>query len=120
MRVVGYVSRVLNTAELNYSTTHKEILAVVWSLRHFRHLILGYPIHIRTDHAAVVELFNSILLTGKFARWALNIQVFKPTFTFLPGKVNVVADALSRYIAILQALGEGNFKEIPRKEQKVD
>ncbi len=93
---------------------------MVWGLCQFRHSILFYLNHVRIDHAAAVKLFNSKLLTGKLVRWALIIQDFNLTFTFLPSKANVVADALSRHIAILHGLGEGNFKEILRKEQKTD
>ncbi len=62
-------------------------------MKHFRDLI-----HVRTDHAAVVELFNAKSLTGKLARWALTVQDFQPTFAHVPGAVNNVADSLSRYI----------------------
>ncbi len=71
---------------------------MVWALRHFKDLIYGYPIHVKTDHAAVEELFNQKHLQGKLARWSLIIQDFNPTFAYLPVKANVVADALSRYI----------------------
>ncbi len=88
---------------------------MVWSLRHFPHLIHSYPIQVRTDHAAVVELFDPKLLTGKISRWALIIQDFNLSF-----KANVMEDALSRHIAILHALGEGNFREKLRNEQKTN
>ena len=98
-RAIAYASRLLNPAERNYSTTHREALAVVWSLRHFRDIILGYPIHVLTDHAPVTDLFKRSNLTGKFARWQLTIQEFNPTFAYLPGRSNHVADALSRHVA---------------------
>ncbi len=55
-RVIAYASRVLNVAETNYSMSHLETLAVVWTLRYFRENILGYKITIYTDHAAVCEI----------------------------------------------------------------
>ncbi len=106
LQPLAYAVRTLNQAEQNYSTTHKEALAVVWALRHFKDLIYGYPIHVKTDHAAVVEHFNQKHLSGKLARWSLIIQNFNPTFAYLPGKANVVADALSRYIGALQISGD--------------
>ncbi len=68
LQPVAYARRTFNPVELNYSTTHKEALTVVWSLRHSKDLIYGYPIHVKTDHTAVIELFNSKHLTGRLAR----------------------------------------------------
>ncbi len=110
LQPLAYASRTLNQAEQNYSTTHKEALAVVWALRHFKDLIYGYPIHVKTDHAVVVELFNQNHLSGKLARWSLIIQDFNPTFAYLPGNANVVADALSRYTGSLQISGGDEFR----------
>ncbi len=97
---------------------HKETLAVVWSLCHFKDLIYGYPLHVKTDHAAIVELFISKHLTGKLARWSLIIQDFNPYFSYLPGKANVVVDALSRHIGTLQISGGEDFKSILTKEER--
>ncbi len=101
LQPLAYASRTVNKAESNYSTTHLEALAVVWALRHFRDIIYGYDIHVRTDHASVVELFKTKSLTGKLARWSLIVQDFQPSFAHVPGAVNHVADALSRYIGAI-------------------
>ncbi len=62
-RAIAYASRTLTPAESNYSVTHQETLAVVWALKHFRDIILGYPITVYTNHAAVTELFKGKNLT---------------------------------------------------------
>ena len=79
----------------------------------------GYPIVVRTDHAPVVELFNSKDLTGKLARWRLTVLDFQPKFEYLPGVANVVADSLSRNIlASLQTLEmPENLAEIQREDE---
>ncbi len=61
-------SRVLSGPESRYSTTHLEVLAVVWALRHFRDLIYGYDITVYTDHEAVKDLFKGKNLTDRLAR----------------------------------------------------
>ena len=71
---------------------------VIRFLCHFRELILGNKIHVLTDHHAVTEFFKCNNLNGKFARCELPIQEFNLSFSFIPGKVNTVADALSSNI----------------------
>ncbi|XP_048432059.1 uncharacterized protein LOC125473373, partial [Pyrus x bretschneideri] len=61
--VIYYASRTLNDAQLNYSTTEKELLAVVFALDKFRSYLLGTKVIIFIDHAAL-----KYLLTKKEAK----------------------------------------------------
>ncbi len=95
-RVLAYASRLLNKAEQNYDVTKHESLSVIWAICH-----LGYKIHVHTDHYAVTESF-----TGQFAHWHLTIQEFDPTISYIPGKANSVADALSCNVATISVMTE--------------
>ncbi len=86
LQLLGYASRTLNAVESNYRSTHLEALAVVWALKHFRDLIHGYEIHARTDHAAVVELFNVKSLTGKLRAMGINGPGFSTDFCTRSGR----------------------------------
>ena len=55
---IWYASKTLAEAQLNYTTTEKELLAVVYALEKFRPYILGSKIVIYTDHAALKYLFS--------------------------------------------------------------
>ena len=95
-RVIAFASRVLKGGEPNYSVTELEALAIVWALKHFRDIILGYEITCYSDHSAVQQIFAGRKLRGQLARWDLTIQEFNPRIRYIPGKANTVADSLSR------------------------
>ena len=83
-RVIGYGSQTLTKSERRYSTTQKELLAIVEFVKHFRHYLYGRQFLIRTDHSALKWLKNLIL----------------PEFDYVvehrPGKSHGNADGLSR------------------------
>jgi len=56
--VIYYASWTLNDAQLNYSTTEKELLAVVFAWDKFRSYLLGSKVIIYSDHAALKYLFS--------------------------------------------------------------
>lgn len=93
---IEYASRLLHDAELNYSTTEKEALAVIWAVEHFRGYIEGAKIIIATDHQPLRWLMSLKSPSGRLARWALRLQPYDLHITYIPGKTNVLADTLSR------------------------
>jgi hypothetical protein len=57
LHVIYYVSHVLNPAQINYATTKKELLAVVYAFDKFRKYLLGSRVIIYNDHATLKYLF---------------------------------------------------------------
>ncbi|CAL2256399.1 unnamed protein product [Prunus armeniaca] len=51
--IIHYTSPTLNDAQLNYSTTEKELLAVVFALEKFRSYLVGSQVIVYSDHAAL-------------------------------------------------------------------
>lgn len=93
---VEYASRLLSSAERNYSTIEKEALAVVWALNKFRGYIEGQTITLTSDHQPLKWLMSLKSPTGRLARWALQIQSYNLTISYIPGRSNFIADLLSR------------------------
>jgi hypothetical protein len=90
---VGFFSKKMNDAQKKYTVTEQELLSIVETLRNYRCMLLGRHITIFTDHKNLTfEKFAS----NRVARWRLYVEEFGPELKYLPGKHNVVADALSR------------------------
>lgn len=95
-RPLEYASRLLTPAERNYHTTEREALAVVWALDKFRGYVEGASVSVATDHQPLKWLLALKTPSGRLARWAMKIQHYDLDIGYTPGKVNVVADTLSR------------------------
>jgi hypothetical protein len=93
---IEYASRTLNQSEINYSTTEKEALAVVWALDKFRGYVEGSPVTVISDHQPLKWLLSLKSPSGQLARWALRIQGYDLKIDYVPGRQNLVADTLSR------------------------
>lgn len=96
MYPVAFASRQLNAHERNYSTSEREMLAIVWASRHFKSYIFGRHIKFHTDHKPLSTLAKSKEPTGRLYRLLLKLQELDYEIKYFPGAVNFTADLLSR------------------------
>ena len=90
---VAFYSRKLQPAQTRYTTTERELLSIVETLKEFRNILLGQKIKVHTDHENLTyKTFNS----DRVMRWRLYIEEYSPELQYIKGTSNVVADALSR------------------------
>jgi hypothetical protein len=98
LRPVTFYSRKLLPAEMNYSTSDKELLAIVQTLKKFRHYLQGtkFPVIVKSDHQNLKTFTTTKILNGRQARWAEELSAYDFRIEHVKGKENTVADALSR------------------------
>jgi len=92
-----YTSSKFSPAELNYTTTDQELLAVVRALVEWRCYLEGgkHPVTICTDHSALTSLPTQNTVSRRQARWMEYLQRFNLVWRHIPGHTNM-ADPLSR------------------------
>ena len=89
---IAFYSKRLTSAQEKYTTTERELLAIVETLKEFN-ILLGQKIIVHTDHQNLTyKNFN----TDRVMRWRLILEEYGPNLKYIQGEKNVVADALSR------------------------
>ncbi|GJR96309.1 reverse transcriptase domain-containing protein [Tanacetum coccineum] len=89
-------SKTMTEAQAHYTTTEKELLAVVYAFEKFRsYLVLSKSI-VYTDHSAIKYLFAKKDAKPRLMRWILLLQEFDVVIRDKKGAENLAADHLSR------------------------
>ncbi|GJX33839.1 reverse transcriptase domain-containing protein [Tanacetum coccineum] len=95
-RPIHYASKTMTEAESNYTTTEKEMLAVVYAFEKFRSYLIMNKSIVYTDHSALKYLFNKKDAKARLLRWVLLLQEFDFKVIDTKGAENYAADHLSR------------------------
>ena len=113
---IAFYSRKLNPAQTRYTTTERELLAIVETLKEFKNILIGQRIRVYTDHKNLTYAnFN----TDRVMRWRLILEEFGPTLIYVKGTNNAAADAMSR-LELVENNVNDNQSDIPSIHQMSD
>ena len=102
----------MNDARLNYATTEKELLEIVFAFDKFRPYLIGNKVIVHTDHSTIKYLMIKKDAKPRLIRWVLLLQEFDMEIKDKKGTRNLVADHVSQL--------EGPCKEIQINDDFLD
>lgn len=102
LRPLYFGGRSLKNAELRYSTTEKEALAIIHTLKSHFYMLHGSQLDIHTDHKPLLGYFKCHNpKNGRLARWISYLDQFSYNIHYVEGKANLPADYISRTINVV-------------------
>ena len=97
---IAFASRFLNKHESRYSTNELELLAVVWSLEHFKHYLFGTEFTLQTDHRALLTALNenrgNKTYQSRLTRWVDRLLPFNFNLDTYPGEKYAICRLLKQ------------------------
>ena len=112
LRPVVYYSKNMTSAQTRYSSSGKELLAIVMSAENFHPYLFGRQFCIYTDHMPLQWILSKQDLSNRISRWVIRIGNYGFQVLFKAGKENVVADALSRMTDPDQYISEEDYNDV--------
>ena len=94
--VIYYASKLLDDAQINYTTTKKELITIVYAFDKFRSYLVGQKVIVYSDHAALKYLLSKKDVKPRILRWILMLQEFDWEVRDKKGSENLVTNHLSR------------------------
>lgn len=112
LKPVMFFGRKLTTTEQRYSTTGREMLAIVYGYMACYHLVYGRKIVFGTDHKPLVTLSKLKRPFDRLGRLLNHLMGVDYTLEFIPGHLNYLADFMSRAIMQEPTLSSSNMAYI--------
>lgn len=109
---IAYASRTLNSAEGNYATIEKELLAITYCVHHFRPYLYGCEFTLVTDHQPLIWLYSVKDPTSRLMRWRLKLEEYNYKIIYKKGSLNRNADALSRNPSFEATVSDNKVKSV--------
>ena len=110
---VAYFSGNFDKTQVKWNITEKEAYAIYKSVKKFAFYITGAKTTVFSDHKPLKNFFRGGMNIPKLDRWSLELQEFDISIEFIQGKLNTVADVISRL------KNEGLYNDHSSEDQKI-
>jgi hypothetical protein len=106
---LAFFSKPFAARHLKVAAYERELIGLVQAVRHWRPYLWGRQFVMRMDHYALKYMLDQRLLTVPQHQWISKLFGFDFTVEYRPGRLNTIADALSRrqsdveHLAVLSA-----------------
>ena len=118
---IEYASKLLSSAERNYSNPERECFAALWGMKHFRRYLYGTHFTLVTDHDALRYINSFKDSNMRLLNWSLNMQDFSFDVVHKPGKKHANADALTRMpVAYVSSVSLNSSSILPNSKLTLD
>ena len=97
---VTFVSGLFRGSQLNWAALMKEAFAIYMSVKKLLFYLTDAQILLRSDHKPLEKFLLKNTLNSKVNNWAMELETFNIQFDYIKGSNNILADTLSRLIAI--------------------
>jgi ribonuclease HI len=82
-RVVSFASKVLDKAQINYTTSEKECYAIVYALEKFREYLEGHEFVLQTDNKALIYLDSMRNSNQRLMGWSWKLEKWRANFLII-------------------------------------
>ena len=97
---VAFVSELFRGSQLNWAALTKEAFAIYMSIKKLSFYLTDAQILLRSDHKPLEKFLLKNMLNSEVNNWAMELEAFNIQFDYIKGSSNILADTLSRLIAI--------------------
>ena len=97
---IAFVSRLIRGSQLNWAAPTKEAFAIYMLVKKLSFYLTDAQILLRSNHKPLAKFLLKNMLNAKVNNWAMELEAFNIQFNYIKGSNNILADTLSRLIAI--------------------
>ena len=119
-RPAGFMSKKFSAAQHNYRVFEMETIAILEALLKWEDKLIGNRIHVVTDHRALEFFKTQRRLSHRQMRWMEYLSRFDFDIRYVKGNSNTVADSLSRYHQLDNAVEKVPIYDFVNADHRLD